>query len=170
MSSPALQDNEQGAMVDNHSPGELGSAEAVDEGEMGSETCFLTRWSACVTTTRLHFVVSTDVEKPNPNLRKFIRSHCMLGKNRGKTLPPRKRKVDRTRTQDASTSPASPAAYTTTTASRHIQTSPVTVPRKFGSNLSTVRFADQVEQGAVEVVLRCGLDIYPSMQCPRLTI
>ena len=101
----------------------------------------------------LHFVVSTDVKKPNPELRKFIRSHCMLGKNRGKTLPLRKKKLKRT--QDASTPSESPASSTTTTVFRHIL--PVTVPRKFGSDLSTIRFADAVEPGAVEVVLQCGL-------------
>lgn len=118
-----------------------------------SDASFLTCLSSCATTAGLHFVVSTDVEKPNPELRKFIRSHCMLGKNRGKTLPPRKRKPKRT--QDASTSSESPASSTTTTVSRHIL--PVTVPRKFGSDLSTIRFANTVEPRVAEVVLQCGL-------------
>ncbi|MCJ1281112.1 hypothetical protein MMC26_000430 [Xylographa opegraphella] len=105
---------------------------------------------AAVQAPGLHFVVSTDAKKPNPELRKFIRSHCMLGKNRGKTLPLRKKKPRRT--QDASNPSESPASSTTTTVSRHIL--PVTVPRKFGSDLSTIRFADAVEPAAVEVVLQ----------------
>ena len=46
------------------------------------------------------------------------------------------------------------ALSTTTTVSRHIL--PVTVPRKFGSDLSTIRFTDAIEPGQVEVVLQCG--------------
>ena len=120
---------------------------------MLSDTLFLTCLSSYAATAGLHFVVSTDVKKANPELRKIIRSHCMLGKNRGKTLPHRKKKLERS--QDASTPSESPASSTTTTVSRRIL--PVTVPRKFGSDLSTVRFADSVELGAVEVVLRCRL-------------
>jgi len=48
-----------------------------------------------------------------------------------------------------------PASSTTTTVSRHIL--PVTVPRKFGSDLSTIRFANTVEPRVAEVVLQCGL-------------
>ncbi|KAK4223348.1 hypothetical protein QBC38DRAFT_399859 [Podospora fimiseda] len=40
----------------------------------------------------IHFVVSTGTEKVDPELRKFIRSHVMQGKNKGKKLPPRVRK------------------------------------------------------------------------------
>ena len=77
----------------------------------------------------------------------------MQGKNRGKTLPPRKRKAKRT--QEASTPSESTASFTPTTVSRQIL--PVTVPRKFGSDLSTIRFANAVEPRVVEVVLQCGL-------------
>ena len=77
----------------------------------------------------------------------------MQGKNRGKTLPPRKRRPKRT--QDVSNPSQSTASFTPTTVSRQIL--PVTVPRKFGSDLSTIRFANAVEPRVVEVVLQCGL-------------
>ncbi|KAK4158673.1 hypothetical protein QBC43DRAFT_248993 [Cladorrhinum sp. PSN259] len=50
----------------------------------------------------IHFVVSTGTEKADPELRKFIRSHVMQGKNKGKKLPSRKRKP----TAATATSPA----------------------------------------------------------------
>ena len=76
----------------------------------------------------------------------------MQGKNLGKTLPPREKKPKRT--QDASTPSESPALFTPTAVSR--QNLPITVPRKFGSDLSTIRFANAVEPRVVDVVLQCG--------------
>ena len=116
----------------------------------GLDTSFLTCFCSGTATTDLHFVVSTDAEKQTPELRKLIRSHCMLGKNRGKTLPQRKGK-----------------SRTTTAASRQLL--PATVPRKFGSDLSPVPFADAVEPSVVEVVLHCGL-CQMSLSAQRLTI
>lgn len=55
--------------------------------------------------TGMHFVVSTGLEKPSPKLRRLIRSHVMLGKNRGKALPHRRKKPKET--QDHSLSKAS---------------------------------------------------------------
>ena len=112
-------------------------------------------------TAGLHFVVSTGVEKPNPELRKFIRSHVMLGKNRGKTLPPRKREPKRVQEVSSPSSDASTASVSGPdgdlvgpSATSH-PVLPVTVPRKFGSAVSTICFADAVEPGTVEVVLQC---------------
>jgi hypothetical protein len=94
----------------------------------------------------LHFVVSTSVEKPNPELRKLIRSHVMMGKNRGKKFPPQKRGSKRMQKgPPTSTIPASHPIL------------PVTTPRKFGSDVSTISFADAVEPATVEVVLKCEL-------------
>ncbi|KAF4632202.1 hypothetical protein G7Y89_g5924 [Cudoniella acicularis] len=117
--------------------------------------------------TGLHFVVSSSVEKPNPELRKFIRSHVMIGKNRGKTLPPRKRKQKGLQdgsfsSPDAiSASPPSPGEFsasstatTATTVSHPVLPVQVTVPRKFGSDVSTIRFAAAVQPGTVEIVLQ----------------
>lgn len=111
----------------------------------------------------LHFVVSTDLAKPHPELRKLIRSHVMVGKNRGRRLPPRKTK--RTNGQYPSTSSSSSSASgspsTSLSISPTVSDALVRVhtpsPRKFGSECSTVRFADNVEPGTVEVVLQCKL-------------
>jgi hypothetical protein len=113
----------------------------------------------------LHFVVSTGVEKPNPELRKFIRSHVMLGKNRRKTYPPRKRKPKGGQDVASSISDASLAVASgpdrdlvgpsVSSAMASHPVLPVAVPRKFGSDVSTIPFADAVEPGTVDVVLRC---------------
>ncbi|KAI1765462.1 hypothetical protein GGR53DRAFT_261179 [Hypoxylon sp. FL1150] len=113
---------------------------------------------------QLHFIVSTDIEKPNPNLRKFIRSHVMLGKNRGKTRSVEKKRqratedvpvvtphtstVDTLNPNEQSIS----SAVASTTASQPIL--PLTIPRKFGSDISSMSFPDAVEPRTVEVVLK----------------
>ncbi|RYP61966.1 hypothetical protein DL770_009667 [Monosporascus sp. CRB-9-2] len=99
--------------------------------------------------TMMAFVVSTDVRKPDPELRKFIRSHVMMGKNRGKTLRPRKRasKAIRDPPLICDDDPAGPPGSSIT--GPHS-----VIPRKVGSDLSTVRFADVVDPCAVEVVLQ----------------
>ncbi|KAF2812776.1 uncharacterized protein BDZ99DRAFT_507057 [Mytilinidion resinicola] len=123
--------------------------------------------AAACPSSSLHFVVSTDLAKPNPELRKLIRSHVMLGKNKGNQIPPRKKK-GQSEVQDAS--PSSPkctyadasgpnghllAPLASTTAAYEIQThSPIMIPRNFGSTMSTIRFPDAVEPSAVEVVLQ----------------
>lgn len=69
----------------------------------------------------------------------------MIGKNRGKTLPPRKKK-----TADSSPENSNPShRYAETTATLDI------IPRKVGSDLSFIRFADTIEESAVAVILQC---------------
>ena len=111
----------------------------------------------------MHFVVSTGTEKPDPELRKLIRSHVMLGKNRGKILPTRKRKPKGSEPTSSSSDPSPPIAsdpdeeaearyFASSTASHSL---PVAVPRALGSGMSTICFADALEPGTIEVVLRC---------------
>jgi hypothetical protein len=112
--------------------------------------------------TGLHFVVSGSLEKPDPELRKFIRSHVMQGKNRGRKLPSRKKKKPRV-DQELSASSASPGDLhesllpPTVTASSPVSTISATLPRSFGSGMSTISFADNLEPGTIEVVLQCEL-------------
>lgn len=106
-------------------------------------------------------MVSTGMEKANPELRKLIRSHVMQGKNRGKTLPQRKRKPKRMQDVSALSSRdlnpgASSAASTTSPPAPAIS-----VSRKLGSDLSGFSWADAVEPRAVEVVLRC--ELFPTL-------
>jgi hypothetical protein len=116
---------------------------------------------------RLHFVVSTGVEKPDPELRKFIRSHVMLGKNKGKAQRPRKRVTKELQNDSSLSSCVSNPSAASSQDGDMVEPSasstkpshtvlPVTVPRKFGSQLDTIRFADAVEPVSVEVVLQCA--------------
>ena len=106
-------------------------------------------------------MVSTDVEKPNPELRKIIRSHVMLGKNLGKRLPPRKRQSEGQQdvavpnyntssvvVSDPDGDLERPSAWSQPVPS-------VTIPRMVGSAVSTTQFPDSVEPGTVEIVLQC---------------
>jgi hypothetical protein len=123
-------------------------------------------------TVGLHFVVSNSVEKPNPELRKFIRSHVMMGKNRGKTLPLRKRKQKEIQDPSSSSCASSaslrghdaPSALPTTVAiantlSHEVLLAPATVPRKFGSDVSTFQFPIVLEPGTIEIILQCTLSL-----------
>ncbi|KAK3358803.1 hypothetical protein B0T25DRAFT_599686 [Lasiosphaeria hispida] len=102
----------------------------------------------------LHFVVSTDLEKPDANLRKLIRSHVMQGKNRGKTHPHRARK--RKGVLDAPESLTCLEGPDSNASSSGVVL-PILAPRRFGSELSTICFPDGVEPKTVEVVLQFSL-------------
>jgi hypothetical protein len=125
----------------------------------------------------LHFMVKTGVEKFDLESRKLIRSHVMMGKNLGKKLekprPARKRKrhngvvqkevpafplsSDKLSSHGSQVGPSLSSSSTTTTGfnSHPVLQPPATVPRKFGSDASTICFADAVEPGTVEIVLQC---------------
>ncbi|KIN08820.1 hypothetical protein OIDMADRAFT_175530 [Oidiodendron maius Zn] len=110
--------------------------------------------------SELPFLTTTGAEKPNPKLRKFIRSHVMLGKNRGKTLPPRKKIQKDVQSRSASISEASSASQpgsedtSTSPATASQPIFPIAVPPKFGSDASTIGIIDTVEPEAIEIVLR----------------
>ena len=127
----------------------------------------------------LHFVVSDGLEKPNPELRKLIRSHVMLGKNQGKKLPPRKRKTKVAEKLSSSSSDPSPppvshpdegltgSVTSSITATHPEPVLSLTIPRKLGSGMSTISFADALEPGTIEVVLQCELT--PAISVPMKT-
>jgi hypothetical protein len=113
-------------------------------------------------------MVKTGVEKFDPESRKLIRSHVMMGKNLGKKLekprPPRKKREPKvvvrkelssaSSSSDTSSPDGAQVRFLPLTSSTVLQP-PATVPRKFGSDASTMCFADAVEPGTVEVVLQC---------------
>lgn len=99
--------------------------------------------------TALHFVVATGKERPDPEMRKLIRSHVMIGKNRGRTLPLRK-PSKRKRVQDTSLGPNRPFSDMVP----H-PVLPLTIPHNFGTELSTIPFPGSVEPLTVDVVLQC---------------
>ena len=112
-------------------------------------------------------MVSNSLEKPDPDLRKFIRSHVMLGKNQGRTLPPRKQKLKMTAVRDKrfggtgtrsadSNERANPKIVQATSqavACYSIQTE--SIPPKFGSALTGIRLADDLDMEDLNVILRC---------------
>ncbi|OTB07647.1 hypothetical protein M426DRAFT_268086 [Hypoxylon sp. CI-4A] len=99
------------------------------------------------------FIVSTGTNKPGPEMRKFIRSHVMIGKNRGKTLRPKYEKVVKsksTRNADGKTLSSADIAEN----SPAVAYAPVLpIPRKVGSELSLIRFADNIEEPAVTCIM-----------------
>jgi hypothetical protein len=111
---------------------------------------------------KLHFVVSSNLEKPDTELRKFIRSHVMRGKNQGRKLPLRKKKPKAgqeipSSSFDASAKGIHGSFALPSTAFVPNPVPAVTIPRSFGSGMSTISFADALEPGTIEVVLQCGL-------------
>jgi hypothetical protein len=127
----------------------------------------------------LHFVVSDGLEKPNPELRKLIRSHVMLGKNQGKKLPPRKRKTKVVEKLSSSSSDPSPHQSQTPMRALLAPRPPLSRPptpnissrSPFPTNLGQVCpqsvFADALEPGTIEVVLQCELT--PAISVPVKT-
>ena len=97
----------------------------------------------------LPFVVQTNVEKPGLEVRKFIRSHVMLGKNQGKSQGHMRRSKKPYAGNLADKSDAGQRLESTITASQ------TAIPPKVGSDLSTICLADAVEPCKIDVVLRC---------------
>ncbi|KAI1149271.1 hypothetical protein F4825DRAFT_431091 [Nemania diffusa] len=112
--------------------------------------------------TGMPFVVSTGVGKPDPNLRKFIRRHVMIGKNKGKVRPVRSK-------NGPDSSKSSPESQANSTDSLSTASAPESIPSKVGSDLSTVQFADSVDPSTVEIVLRFSSiakqALYPLESC-----
>lgn len=99
----------------------------------------------------LQFVVSNSVDKPNAEVRKLIRSHCMLKKNKGKTRRPSKWETS------SSANKSSPEEDLSETSTSPASSSDSVIPPKVGSDLLTIRYADAVESFKIEVVFRCKL-------------
>ncbi|KAF2787715.1 hypothetical protein K505DRAFT_353661 [Melanomma pulvis-pyrius CBS 109.77] len=131
---------------------------------VGAHSDALKRADKRIPVDRLHFVVSTGVQKPTADLRKLIRRHVMLGKNQKKPHSQRKRQTIAVRVDPSSilntaaaSSPylgrelVSPSVLSQTLSWPEF---PVTVPPKFGSDVSTICFADAVKSGTVELILQ----------------
>lgn len=88
----------------------------------------------------LPFIVSVNQAKADPETRLLIRSHVMIGKNRGRELKkqqgPRKKKTSKLKALKTSDLPRVG-----------------TIPRWLTSKFSSVRFADDVEPALLEDVL-----------------
>jgi len=73
----------------------------------------------------------------------------MLGKNKGKSLPPRKKKSRVVQAVPSSSTNALPGSASSMTSY------PVTVPHKFGSIASGICFPDTIDPRIVDIVLQC---------------
>jgi hypothetical protein len=93
--------------------------------------------------------VTTNVDKPDDEVRKFIRSHVMLGKNLGRTLPPRKKKHPSEHSQIF----ADPEDSAVMLPDEVLALSPAS--RQFSSVLSTISLADSVEPSNIDAILQC---------------
>lgn len=105
----------------------------------------------------LQFVVSNSVDKPNAEVRKLIRSHCMLKKNKGKT-----RRLSKYET-NSSANKSTPGEDSSESSTSPASSSDSVIPSKIGSDLLTIRYADAVDSYKVEVVFRCKLNRLPHL-------
>ncbi len=96
------------------------------------------------------FILTDAKGKTNPSKRKLIRTHVMLGRNRGKT-----RKAKPTKTVHSYGSEG--LEDRDGTSNLLIKLSHSIVPNKVGSELSFTQFAAAVEPQLVHDVLRCKL-------------
>ncbi|KAI1465806.1 uncharacterized protein F4812DRAFT_466223 [Daldinia caldariorum] len=112
---------------------------------------------APMTSEGLPFIVSTSTKKPDPEMRKFIRSHVMIGKNLGKILRPRRSKAG-----ESSSSEESHDSRLRSSREKEgydddddelITLTPVVVPRRVGGDFSFIRFADTIEDSSIAVIL-----------------
>ncbi|OTA52248.1 hypothetical protein K449DRAFT_391545 [Hypoxylon sp. EC38] len=112
------------------------------------------------------FVVSTGPAKHDPNLRKFIRRHVMIGKNLGKTRQTKRKKQKSSDLRDV----INPEKLTESSdKSFLIATRHSIIPPKVGSELSTIQLADAVEPSIVTTVLQFSSiakqALYPLESC-----
>lgn len=92
------------------------------------------------------FIVSTDVQKTDDKTRKLIRSHVMLGKNRGKKRIPKESTVKEAKTSSTK------APSSNLSSDNEFRAS---IPPKVGCETSLIKLAADVEPLLVQNVLRC---------------
>ncbi|CZR65804.1 uncharacterized protein PAC_15704 [Phialocephala subalpina] len=107
------------------------------------------RKGTLLTSSGIHFIVSTDVKKADPETRKLIRSHVMLGKNRLKARRSKPReKVSSEVTVDF------PSQDSRVPLDRVLDACHSVVPRRVGSDLSFANFAIEIKPAKWRNVIR----------------
>ncbi|OTA55494.1 hypothetical protein K449DRAFT_175142 [Hypoxylon sp. EC38] len=109
--------------------------------------------SATKSSGDMPFIVSTGTKKPDPELRKLIRSHVMKGKNRGRVLRP-KYKIIADTGSIIHPSDSTPSSDDVSTDNSPVPAHLVTIPRKVGSDISLTRFADTIEDSTASVIIQ----------------
>jgi hypothetical protein len=92
------------------------------------------------------FILSTGKQKGDAATRKLIRSHVMLGKNKGKPRPSK-----RTRLLPWETVPAWSSSENVSV----VQGQFSVVPKRVGSDWSFIQLADEIEPAALAEILKC---------------
>ncbi|KAI1461932.1 hypothetical protein F4805DRAFT_188175 [Annulohypoxylon moriforme] len=98
------------------------------------------------------FINSTGTKKPDPELRKLIRSHVMKGKNRGRILRPNYQKsveLEVIVEPDRKTPKIDNEGSWGLVVPEYLPT----IPRKVGSELSLTRFADKIDEPTVNTII-----------------
>jgi hypothetical protein len=95
------------------------------------------------------FIVSTGGKKDDPEMRKLIRSHVMLGKNRGKSRPAKRKEPPAWEVVPAWGASDGPSAM--------IQVSHSVIPSRVGSDWSFTQFADTIEPSTIADIVMCKL-------------
>lgn len=122
----------------------------------------LTSIRTIVAMADMPFIVSTGTKKVDPRTRKLIRSHVMIGKNRGKSRY-RQAEADPstpadTSTDDTSAPPADGAGSSSTSPAAQVPATrlPLDLPRRVGNDMSLIRLADDTTSpAALATILRC---------------
>ncbi|GKZ31043.1 hypothetical protein AbraIFM66950_011009 [Aspergillus brasiliensis] len=120
------------------------------------------------------FIVSTGTKKVDPRTRKLIRSHVMIGKNRGKSRY-RQAEADPSTPADASpdetSAPADEASLALSPAAQVPATRwPAHLPRRVGNDMSFIRLADDTTSPAALATIlrfteRAKAEFYPLAVC-----
>jgi hypothetical protein len=94
------------------------------------------------------FILSTGGQKGDPATRRLIRRHVMLGKNKNKPRPSKRRTP-----QSWDTLPAWDSSKDLSAVHDHFSV----IPRRVGSDWSFTQLADEIEPAALGDILKCGL-------------
>ena len=96
--------------------------------------------------TEMPFILSTGRQKGDAETRKLIRSHVMLGKNKGKPRPTKRKPSSASETWSAQTSAEDVFI---------VQEYFSIVPNRVGSDWSFTHLADEIEPATLANVLKC---------------
>jgi hypothetical protein len=98
----------------------------------------------------MHFIVSTDVKKADPETRKLIRSHVMQGKNRAKSRPAKQPSVEsRAIMVDPNQTPR------VVSLEEIVETCHSFIPKRVGTDLSLTKFAAEITPAMFGDVVHC---------------
>lgn len=99
------------------------------------------------------FIIATDEKKPDGKTRRMIRREVMKGKNKGKTLPPRRPKVATARCSQTAVEQSSPPSDHSTPSS---STMSLDIPARVGSDMSFYLVAgERIDASVLTPIIKC---------------